>query len=222
MKPLSVSITYYLDVTSSWCFWVEPAWAQLKESYQDSVRFDWKIALMDATGLPKSRGQCDWFYRRSGTIMRAPQMLNSGWYDPGRAEYLAGNAVAEAARELGVRGDDVRVAIARGAMGEGKKVGEWEVALELALSASNLNRRKLEERARSREIDERLRQTTAEYHAFQMTQRPSFLIENVIGDRSILSGVVSADAIAGVMEAMLADAAAYASYAEHHGEPPPS
>jgi len=28
-----VKVTYYLEVISSWCYWAEPAWAELKRRY---------------------------------------------------------------------------------------------------------------------------------------------------------------------------------------------
>jgi predicted DsbA family dithiol-disulfide isomerase len=66
---MNIKITYYLDLTSSWCYWAEPAWAELKKRYAKSpVEFDWQIALLDASGMSKSREQADWYYRRSGTI----------------------------------------------------------------------------------------------------------------------------------------------------------
>src|SRR5437870_8872290 len=83
----TMKMTLYLEVISSWCFWAEPAWAELKRRYAGRVEFGWKIALIDETGLPKSRAQCDWFYRRSGTIMRSPFMLNSGWFEADRKHY---------------------------------------------------------------------------------------------------------------------------------------
>jgi Predicted dithiol-disulfide isomerase involved in polyketide biosynthesis len=74
---MRITVTYYLDVISSWCFLAEPAWAELKKRYHDKVEFQWKIALLDKTGLPTSREQEEWFYRRSGTIMRSPFMLSA-------------------------------------------------------------------------------------------------------------------------------------------------
>src|SRR5688572_20959209 len=104
-----VKVTYYLEVISSWCYWAEPAWRELKERYTSTkVTFDWKIALMDESGLPVSREQVEWFYRRSGTIVRSPFMLNSGWFEVGVKEYLVPNFVAEAAKDLGVNDDRVR------------------------------------------------------------------------------------------------------------------
>ena len=40
---MRLTVTYYLDVVSSWCYWSEPAWAELKQRYQDRVDFQWKI-----------------------------------------------------------------------------------------------------------------------------------------------------------------------------------
>jgi hypothetical protein len=100
-----MKVTYYLEVTSSWCFWVEPTWAELKRRYAGSVEFHWQIALMPAEAYPQTKEQCNWFYRRSGTVMRSPFMLNSGWLEPEIKQYLVPNLVAEAARDFGVTDD---------------------------------------------------------------------------------------------------------------------
>ena len=49
---MRLTLTNYLDVISSWCHWAIPAWQELRERYSDRVDFQWKIALMDKTGLP--------------------------------------------------------------------------------------------------------------------------------------------------------------------------
>jgi len=91
-------VTYYLEVISSWCYWVEPTWAELKRRFENKVEFDWKIAQMPPDSYPRSKSQCDWFYRRSGSIVRSPFMLSSDWLEPEIKEYLVPNYVAEAAR----------------------------------------------------------------------------------------------------------------------------
>jgi len=103
-----ITVTDYLDVISSWCFWSEPTWAELKKRYGDRVKFQWKIALMDPSGLPASREQEQWFYRRSGMMMRSPFMLNTDWYDPSLPEWLAANCVAEAAKDFAFSDDRAR------------------------------------------------------------------------------------------------------------------
>jgi predicted DsbA family dithiol-disulfide isomerase len=77
-------------------------------------------------------------------------------------------------------------------------------------------------KAQTREIEQRVRKSTAEFHAFQVTQRPAFLLENNIGDRAIFSGLVRTAPLVAVIDALLADATAYESYAAHHGNPPPN
>ena len=215
-----MKVTYYLEVISSWCYWAEPAWAELKQCYAAKAEFEWKLALMDASGLPKSREQADWFYQRSGTIMRSPFMLNSGWFEPELTEYLAPNLVAEAAKDFGVTDDRARLAIAHAAVREGRKVGQWEEAAAVAANAAGLEAKALLQKAKSPEIEKRARATTAEFHALQVSQRPAFVLENRIGDRAVLSGLVTIAPLVAAIEAMLHDAAAYASHAVHYGSPP--
>jgi predicted DsbA family dithiol-disulfide isomerase len=217
-----VQVTYYLEVISSWCHWAEPAWADLKQRYSGRVGFQWKIALMSAEACPVSTGQCDWFYRRSGSIVRSPYMLNSGWLEPEIKQYLVPNYIAQAAKDLGVSDDRVRLAIAHAGLREGKKVGRWEVAMKAAAEATNLNPDKLLERAQSAETAAAAQATTAEFHTLQVRQRPTFLIENSIGDRSVFSGLVRSEPLAAAIEALLADEAAYTSWRTHFGDPPSS
>lgn len=217
---MSITVTDYLDVVSSWCFWSEPTWAELKRRYASRVEFQWKIALMDPTGLPASREQEQWFYRRSGMIMRSPFMLNTDWYDPSLSEWLAPNCVAQAAREFGFTDDRVRLALAHAALREGRKVGEWEIAAEIGAEAAGMDAAKLLERARSRGTENHVRASTAEFHALQITQRPAFVIDTDIGDRAIFSGVVRIEPLAATIDSMLDDAAAYAAHKAHFGEPP--
>jgi predicted DsbA family dithiol-disulfide isomerase len=216
-----VSVTYYLEVISSWCHWAEPAWAELKGRYGDRVQFGWKIAQMPAEAYPQSRQQCEWFYRRSGSIMRSPYVLNAGWFEPDLQEYLVPNLVTEAARDFGVTDDRVRLAIAHAALRDGKKVGRWQVAAGVAAKAARLNQSKLLARAKSKEIAARVKQTSNEFNALQVTQRPTFLIENAIGDRAVFSGIVRVEPLAAAIDALLADQAAYLSWKAHFGDPPP-
>jgi len=217
---MRITVTDYLDVVSSWCFWSEPTWAELKKRYDGRVEFQWKIALMDPSGLPTSREQEQWFYRRSGMMMRSPFMLNTEWYDPSLPEWLAPNCVAEAAKDFGFTDDRVRLALANATLREGKKVSNWEIAVEIAALAGNIDRKKLLELARSPEIEKRVGASTAEFNALEITQRPAFLIDTEIGDRALFSGVVKLEPLAATVDSMLDDAAAYAAHKAHFGDPP--
>ena len=212
-----MKVTYYLDVVSSWCFWAEPAWRELKQRYAGRVDFEWKIALLDAAAMPTSREQEMWFYRRSGMAMRSPFMLKSDWLEP-VAECLAPNLTSEAAKDFGITDDRVRLAIMEGALLHGRKVLQWEESLALAANAGALDIAALKARAQSPEIEARARASTAEFHALQVNQRPTFVIEDTIGDRAIFSGLAQAAPLIATLDAMFADEAAYAA---HFGTPPP-
>jgi predicted DsbA family dithiol-disulfide isomerase len=218
---MRITAIYYLDVISSWCFWTEPTWAELKKRYNGKLEFQWKIALLDKTGLPTSREQEEWFYRRSGTIMRSPFMLSSEWFQPGQPEYLAPNCVAEAAKDFGIADDRVRLALAHAGLREGKKFADWRVAAEIGARAANVDVEKLLDRARSSAIETRVRADTAEFHSLQVTQRPTFAFDTEIGDRAVFSGVLRLDPLAATIESMLDDARAYAAHKAHFGDPPP-
>lgn len=218
---MNIKVTYYLDVVSSWCYWAEPAWVELKRRYAKSpVEFSWRIALLGPDAIPASTEQEDWFYRRSGMIVGSAFMLNSGWMGMGFTEYLAPNCVAEAAKDFGVTGDRVRLALMESAMRKGQKVGDWKVSAAIAAKTVKLNEKKLLARARSKEIEKRVRLSTADFHALQVTQRPTFVLDSNIGDRAVFSGFWRFEPLVAAIESMLADASAYESWKVHVGDPP--
>jgi predicted DsbA family dithiol-disulfide isomerase len=175
---------------------------------------------MDPTGLPTSREQEQWFYRRSGLMMRSAFMLNTDWYDPNLPEWLAPNCVAEAAKDFGFTDDRVRLALARATLRDGKNVAGWNIAAEVGAEAVGIGTSKLLDLAKSPAIEKRVRASTAEFRALQITQRPAFVIDTEIGDRAIFSGVVKLEPLAATIDSMLDDAAAYAAHKAHFGNPP--
>ncbi len=216
-----VTVTYYLEIVSSWCYWAEPAWAELRARYADRVAFEWRIARMRPEDIPVSRAQCDWFYRRSGTMMASPIMLNSGWLEPARnGDYLAPDLVAEAGRDLGFSDDRLRLALSRAAEIDGRRIGDMDEAIAVAFAATGLDPVRLRAQAESRGVRERIDASTAAFHAHQITQRPAFVVTDSIGDKAVFSGLVRAAPIAAAIEAMLSDVAGYTAFAAHFGSPP--
>ncbi len=217
-----MKVTYYLEITSSWCFWAEPMWAELKRRYAGRAEFDWKIAKMLPGDFATSNRQYDWFLLRSSTVMQSPFILNSAYYEyPIPRGYPAASAVAEAARELGAAGDEVRCALSHAAYREGKKIGRMEVAVEIAAKAGGLDAAALRTRAESAEVEARLEASTKEFFAHQLSQRPTFVLEDAIGDKVVFSGLVKIEPLAAAIDAMLADTAAHTAFAAAHGQRPP-
>lgn len=219
-----MKVTYYLEIFSSWCTYVEPVWASLKQAYAGRVEFEWKLARMNPEDFPASRSQCDWFYRRSGgTVMHCPEMLNSAWVEPSRnGHYEAAGRVAEAARGLGFEGDEIRLALAHAALREGRKVGDLGTAVAVAVKAAGrkLDARRLRTAAESPAVEARIVASTREFFAHQINQRPAFVVSDPIGDKAVFSGLVRREPLVATIEAMLADTAAYAAHAAHHGPSP--
>ncbi len=217
---MQIRVIYYLEVLSSWCHWAEPAWDELKERFGHVASFEWRVALLGEDGMPGSSSQTDWFYRRSGVLMRSPRMLNSGWFEPDRTEYLTPNLLAEAAKDFGVTDDRVRRALSEAAVLRGFQVGRWEVAGQIAARAAGVEELVLVQRARTPAMEARIRASTQEFHDLKATQRPAFVFEDEIGDRAVLSGLATVEPLAAVMEAMVRDCDGYASWKAHFGEPP--
>lgn len=220
-----MKVTYYLEVTSSWCYWVEPTWAELKKRYVGRAEFAWKISQMRAEDYPASREQCDWFYTRSGMVMRSPFRLSSDWFERELIQegvVVAPNLVAEAARDFGFEGDEIRLALSHAGEREGQKTLRMDVAVAVAVKAGGkkLNAKKLRARAQSKEIRARVLASTEEFYAHQITQRPAFVLEDAIGDKATFSGLVKIEPLAATIDAMLADTAAYAAHKAHFGGPP--
>jgi predicted DsbA family dithiol-disulfide isomerase len=217
----AMKVTYYLEVSSSWCYWAEPMWAELKRRYAGRAEFAWKIAQMKASDYPTSQAQCDWYYRRSGMLMRSPFMLNSGWFEPVKEDkIIAANLVAEAARDFGFDGDEIRLALSHAGDREGQKILQMDVAVHVAAQAGKIDARKLRETAESDTVRTRIEASTREFFAHQVSQRPTFILEDKIGDKAVFSGLVVIEPIAATIDAMLADTAAYAAHAAHFGGPP--
>lgn len=220
-----MKVTYFLEVTSSWCYWSEPTWAELKRRYAGRVAFDWKIAKMPPSDWPTSRAQCAWFYQRSGTVMRSPFMLNAAWYEaPKPGTYPAASFVAEAAKDFGFDGDEIRLALSHAGEREGQKVGRMDVAVAVAAKAGGkkLPAKKLRAAAESKAVAARIEASTKEFFAHQITQRPAYVLTDDIGDKAVFSGLVKIEPLAAAIDAMLADTAAYASFKAHFGGPPAS
>jgi len=216
-----MKVTYYLEVMSSWCFWAEPTWAELKSRYEGKVEFDWKIAFMRQEDFPLSREQCDWFYRRSGMMMRSPVMLNSGWFEKGENNlYMGADLVAEACRDFGFTDDTIRLALSHASEIDGRKIGRMEEAVDVAANQSGLQPKKLRARAESAAVRARVEASTAEFFSHRITQRPAFILEDSIGDKAVFSGLVAIAPLAATVDAMLSDTAAYAAHAAHFGAPP--
>jgi hypothetical protein len=115
----------------------------------------------------------------------------------------------------------VRLAIAEAGLLRGRPTSQLAEAVTIAAAAvPELDPNLLTGRARSPEVEQRIRASTAEYHALQATQRPTFLLKSQIGDRVIFSGIARLEPLVATIEAMLADVKAQHDYDRNHAPMP--
>src|SRR6266705_5324767 len=91
---MTITVTDYLDVVSSWCFWSEPTWAELKRRYDGRVQFQWKIALMGSDNRFNARrcgcvrGAQSALWRPAGNVISWRSTPNRHDFDLASAKLL--------------------------------------------------------------------------------------------------------------------------------------
>jgi predicted DsbA family dithiol-disulfide isomerase len=209
-----LKVTHYIDVLSSWCLIAEDGLARLRATHGAALDYEWRIAwVKDGGPAAYSREQLAWYYGRTAAVTGVRLVP---WVENSTSSTAPANLAAEAARALGVTDERVRLALARAAMLEGRPLGRREVAIEVAAAAGSLDPRALDAKMNDPKIERILRENAATFAglaAHGVDQRPTFVFENTVGDRVILSGVWRHEPLAATAAGLLADEGAYARFA---------
>jgi predicted DsbA family dithiol-disulfide isomerase len=167
--------------------------------------------------------------RRPSTNVAAPWHprptgLNSEWFDASLAgPYKAPNWIAEASRDfLDPNDERIRLALTRAAVLGGQKIGASAIAIatQSAAAAAHRNATELRTAAKSARVQARVAQSSANFLALQLSQRPLFVIQSDIGNKAVLSGIHRAAPIAAALKNILVDSARYAPPTAHHSPAP--
>jgi len=194
----AIGIVYYFDVLSSWSLISQPALEAVTTEFGDAVTIDWRVGLFnDGAPLGESAEKWAWYYTRIEAMTGVK--LDPAWRESDDDSTYYPNAVAVAARRLGVTGDTVRLALARAAMFDGRKVQHREIALDVAVEASGLGRESLSAAVDDRLTFAELSRTTREYRALPVNVLPVFQVTNALGDVAILSGYFQARSLRAVV-----------------------
>ena len=201
-----VTLTYYLDVLSSWCLIAEDALAKVRADFEGQIDYAWCIAALRHP-LHYTPEQLTFYYRRTHSVTGV--MLNPVWLEsPADGTWLA-DVAAEAARGLGCTDDTVRLALARGAMVDGKHMSQRDVVVETAARAGGLDPRALSQAMDDPRTAERIAGSSAEFAKLNVNVRPTFVVSNAIGDISVLSGCWRHDLLASAIKAHVEDQRIY-------------
>ncbi len=197
-----VDLTAYIDVLSSWCYVGDLALQKIEKKYGNRLRVQWKIAqLFDFGPLPYSRERLAWYYARTAKMTGV--VMNADWVDTPEATTKYANLAAEAARMLGVTDMSLARGLNYASVIDGKPLGRREPALDEAARLSGFDRAELDRVMRDPATSDRIKQTTDEFLALNLPQRPSYVVRNPTGDLALLSGIYTFEALDGVIDEML-------------------
>lgn len=194
----NITIIHYVDVLSSWSLISQSAVDAVRAEFDDAVTVDWRVGLFnDGAPVGESAEKWAWYYTRIEAMTGV--RLNPGWRDSDDDSTFIPNAVAVAARRLGATGDDVRLALSRAAMLDGRKVQHREIALDVAVEVSGLDRAALAAAVDDRLTYAELARTTREYKALPVNVLPVFQVTNPLGDSALLSGYFQAETLVAIV-----------------------
>jgi predicted DsbA family dithiol-disulfide isomerase len=201
-----VKVTAFTDVLSHWCLAAWPAVEAVAEAIgRENVELAFapvESGLDDVTAEQEA-----WFYRR-GTLAY-DMRLRSDWYERAGTTTAYANAAVVAAVALGGDPFATTVATMRAAMVDGKLLGRRNVAIATVAEIAGLSAAELERAVDSKAVAESIRDGTERLRACGCAERPSFLLENAIGDRVVMQGVWQTRPLLAALDALRSDEEAY-------------
>jgi predicted DsbA family dithiol-disulfide isomerase len=202
-------VTVAFDVLSHWCL---AAWAAF-ESARDRVGAA-NVELLLAPilngfpmGVPPEHER--WFYGR-GSLVYSKQ-LRSDWYESDRTTTLWANAAVVAASALGADFEKTSHRAMTAAMEHGGLLGRRIVAVETVAQLTGIDAKRIDEQIDASATGRALNAGNAALEKWGCVERPSWRIENGIGDFTIMQGIWRVEPIVACIDALAADEKAYAA-----------
>jgi predicted DsbA family dithiol-disulfide isomerase len=201
-----VKATFFIDVLSHWCL---AAWPAVEAAAKAIGRENIDLAFAPIeTGLDDVTPEREaWFYRR-GTLAY-DMRLRSDWYEQPGTTTVYANAAVAAAIALGADAFATAPATMRAAMVDGRLLGRRDVAIATVAELTHLSSPELEKVVDSASIAESMREGNDRLRACGCTERPSFLLENAIGDRIVMQGVWQTQPLLAALVSLRHDEDAY-------------
>lgn len=211
-----VQLIYFVDVLSSWCLIAEEALSRVRREFGERIDYEWRIAAL-RDQLDYTREMLEFYYCRTNAVTSTK--LDSAWLE-GRGDGPKwADLAAEAARGLGVVDDRVRLALARGAMVDGKHMGRRAVCVETAASAGGLDAAALERAMDDPKTAARIKASSDAFSSYNVPVRPTFVVRSSIGDTYVLSGCWRYELLAHAIRDALTDSDGYAKYMSENDAP---
>lgn len=197
--------TVFVDVLSHWCLAAMPGIRALADLTPNlEIVF---APLSDGGPNGNTLEQERWYYKR-GAIAYGREM-RADWCESPQTRTWFANAIAYVGSEIS--GDPLRAthAVMSAAMEQGYLLGRADACYEmmgkhLGKSASEIARRVMDPA-----VDQALRDGNRRLAALSADERPTFYLENEIGDKVLLKGMWHKELVAAAGLALLHDQRAY-------------
>jgi len=201
-----VRAVMFVDVLSHWCLAAIPAARALAE-LTPNVEIVY-APLKDGEANGATAEEERWYYKR-GALAYGRQM-RSDWCEGPQTRTWFANAIAYIGSE--VTGDPVRIAhaVMSAAMEQGLLMGRANECYEFMGRYLNMTASEVAKRASEPRVKEALAEGNRRLAALGADERPTFLLENDIGDRIVLKGMWHKELVAAAALALLHDQRAYA------------
>ncbi len=199
--------TVFVDVLSHWCLAAMPAAQALHDLIPD---FEIAFApLKDGEALGFTKEMETWFYERGARAYG--RTLVSAWCESPQTRTWFANAAALVGGELTKQPLRIAHAVMSGAMEQGGLFGRADQVYGYVASIAGVRASEIARLAAEPRIAEALREANRRLAASGADERPTFLLENVNGDRVLLKGVWHKEAVVSSAMALLHDERAYAA-----------
>ncbi|MGA9274494.1 MAG: DsbA family protein [Candidatus Cybelea sp.] len=212
---LPITIQYFIDVLSQWCLISDKALLSVRMRYGDRLPVRYRFVpisgrdpiYVDLAGQRTA-------YERSTFITGVKTIP---WLQGEARSTWQANVAVVAAEELGVDIERARLAVSSAALLEGVSLGEDGVASAFLASRFGLDQVALDRAMESDAVQARMHDDLSAFARYGLTVRPSFVIENEIGDWTILNGGHREALISEAVSSLLMDGTGYEWYVKHLG-----
>jgi predicted DsbA family dithiol-disulfide isomerase len=210
---LPVSIQYFIDVLSQWCLISDRALLSIRMQYADCLPIRYRFVPMsgrepiyvDAEGQRKAHERSAFM-----TGVRTTQWLQSVPQSTWQA-----NAAVIASAELGVDIERARHAVSHAALHGAAPFGDDGATSKFLASRFGLDVGAVEEQMEGAVVRARMADDAEAFNRYGLSLRPSFVLENEIGDWTIINGGHREALLMNAVSSLLIDGTGYDWFARH-------
>ncbi len=197
--------TVFIDVLSHWCLAAVPGMRALADLTPNlEIVF---APLNDGGPNGNTADEERWFYKRGA--MAYGREMRSDWCEGPQTRTWFANAIAYVGGEIS--GDPLRTthAVMSAALEQGRLLGRADECFEFMGKYVGKTASEIAKRVKDPKVEQALHDGNRRLAALSADERPTFYLENEIGDKVLLKGMWHKELVAAAGLALLHDQRAY-------------